>query len=48
MNSITITKSKHVENSWINLYKFGAEVDLASILVEEFKQGLASDISNGI
>ncbi len=40
------TEIKHVENSLEILNEFGIEIDLESILVEEFEQGLPSDISN--
>lgn len=48
MNSATATKINQVVNTLTVLHQFGTEIDLESILVEEFEQGLASDISNGI
>ncbi|MEM7594275.1 MAG: hypothetical protein AAF383_22655 [Cyanobacteria bacterium P01_A01_bin.83] len=47
MNTTT-TAIKLVENSLEVLNQFGIELDLETILVEEFEQGLSSDISNGI
>ena len=46
MKNATITEIKHLENSLEVLNKFGIEIDLEAILVTEFEQGLASDISN--
>lgn len=46
MNIATATQIKHVENSLEVLNPFGIEIDLESILVEEFEGGLPSDISN--
>ena len=46
MTIATVTEIKHVENSLEVLNEFGIEIDLNSILVEEYKLGLPSDISN--
>lgn len=46
MNSTTATAIKHVENSLEILYQFVIELDLDSILVKEFEQGLANDLDN--
>lgn len=48
MSAATVTEIKHVENSLEVLNEFGIEIDLESILSEEFKQGLSSDISNSM
>ncbi len=43
----TVTQIKHLENSLEVLNQFGIEIDLDSILVEEFQQeGLPSDINH--
>lgn len=47
MNTATITPIKPIENSLEVVNQFGIEIDLESILVEEYKLGLASDINNG-
>ena len=47
MTNATITEINYVDNSLEVLNEFGIEIDLQSILVEEFDQELASDISNG-
>ena len=47
MTMATATQIKYVENSWEILNQFGIEIDLESILMEEFEQGFSSDISNG-
>ena len=44
MMNATITEINYVENSLEILNEFGIEIDLQSILVEEFEQGLPSDI----
>ena len=46
MNTTT-TAIKSVNNSLEILNQFGIELDLEAILVEEFEQGLSSDINNG-
>ena len=47
MNIPTITTIKHLENSLEILNQFGIELDLDSILAEEFQQeGLLSDINH--
>ena len=43
----TATRIKHIENSLEVLNLVGLEMDLETILAEEFEQGFASDISNG-
>lgn len=43
---LTITEIKHVQNNAELLYEFGTELDLDSILTEEFKSGLPCDINN--
>lgn len=48
MTIATVTEIKHVENSLEVLNEFGIEIDLDGILVEEFEQGLSSDISNSM
>ncbi len=48
MNTATVSNIKQVDDSLEVLNQFGIELDLSSILTEEFGQGLASDISNGI
>ena len=45
MMNATITEIKYVENSLELLNEFEIAIDLGSILVEEFEQGLSSDIS---
>jgi hypothetical protein len=45
MNTTTATLIK-VDNSLEVLAQFGIEIDLESILAEEFELGLSSDISN--
>ena len=45
MNTATI-EIKHVENSLEILNQFATELNLDSILAQEFEAGLASDISN--
>lgn len=47
MNTATI-EIKHVENSLEILNQFAIELNLDSILTQEFEAGLASDIVNGI
>ena len=47
MNTETATQIKSVANSLELLNQFGIEIDLVTILQEEFEQGLSSDISNG-
>ncbi len=47
MTIATATQIKYVENSLEVLNQFGIEIDLESILMEEFEQGFSSDISNG-
>lgn len=47
MNTLTVTKIQAVEISLELLNQFGIEIDLESILIEEFEQELASDICNG-
>jgi hypothetical protein len=42
---LTITEIKHVQNN-TNLNEFGTELDLDSILKEEFNSGLPCDINN--
>lgn len=42
----TATEIKHIENSVEFLEGFEEEIALDSILVEEFKLGLPSDINN--
>ena len=48
MTMATVTQIKYVENSLEVLNQFGIEIDLQSILVAEFEQGLLSDINNGL
>ena len=48
MTMATATQIKYVENSWEILNQFGIEIDLESILVAEFEQGLLSDLNNGL
>jgi len=48
MNTATVTQIKSVANSLEALTQFGIEIDLVTILQEEFEQGLSSDISNGL
>ena len=48
MNTATINKIAQLEHNVEILNQFGIELDLNSILLEEFEQGLSSDISNGI
>jgi hypothetical protein len=48
MKIATATQIKPVENRLEVLNQFGIEIDLESMLVEEFEQGLPSDISNGL
>ena len=48
MTMSTDTQIKHVENSLEIVNQFGIEIDLESILAEEFEKGFPSDISNGI
>jgi hypothetical protein len=48
MNTATVTQIKPVDNSLEILNEFGIEIDLETILVEEYELGLASDISNGL
>jgi hypothetical protein len=45
MNTTTATLIK-VDNTLEILAQFGIEIDLESILAEEFELGLSSDISN--
>ena len=47
MNTAKATQIKSVVNSLEALIQFGIEIDLVTILQEEFEQGLSSDISNG-
>jgi hypothetical protein len=47
MNIATVAEIKHAENSLELLEEFETELALDSILVEEFKLGLPSDIDNG-
>ena len=47
MNTETATQIKSVANSLELLNQFGIEIDLVTILQEEFERGLSSDISNG-
>ena len=44
--SVATVEIKYVENSLEILNRFGIELDLDNVLAEEFKAGLASDISN--
>ena len=46
MMNATITEIKYVENSLELLNEFGIEIGLDSILVEEFEQGLKSDVTS--
>ena len=46
MKNATITEVKHVENSFKVLNEFKVEIDLDSILVEEFEQGLPNNLDN--
>ncbi len=48
MNTATVSNIKQVESSLEVLSQFGIELDLSSILSEEFEPGLASDIHIGI
>ena len=48
MNTAKATQIKSVANSLELLNQFGIEIDLVTILQEEFEQGLSSDISNGL
>ena len=48
MQIATATTIKHVENSLEMLNRFGIELDLNVILVEEFEQGLANDLDNPV
>lgn len=48
MTTATVIEIKHFESSFAVLNEFGIEIDLQSILAEEFKQGLPSDISNSM
>ncbi len=48
MNTATVSNIKQVESSLEVLSQFGIELDLSSILTEEFEQELASDIHIGI
>ncbi|BAU63753.1 hypothetical protein STA3757_11200 [Stanieria sp. NIES-3757] len=48
MNTATITPIKPVENSLDILNEFGLEIDLESILIEEYELELASDIGIGL
>lgn len=47
MNIATL-EIKYVENSLEAVNEFGTELNLDSILLEEFEAGLASDISNSL
>ena len=47
MNTATVTQIKSVANSLEALTQFGIEINLVTILHQEFEQGLSSDISNG-
>ncbi|MEM7557073.1 MAG: hypothetical protein AAF378_23885 [Cyanobacteria bacterium P01_A01_bin.84] len=47
MNTTT-TAIKLVETSLEVLNQFGIELNLETILAEEFEQGLANDISNSV
>lgn len=44
----TITEIKYVENSPEILNEFWIEIGLDGIFVEEYKQGLSSDINNSV
>ena len=46
MNTTT-TAIKIIDNNLEILNLFGIELDLEDILLEEFEQGLSSDITNG-
>ena len=46
MKNASMIEIKYVENSLEVLNEFGIEIDLESILVEEFKRGLSSDLSH--
>ena len=46
MKNATITEIKYVENSLELLNEFGIEINLDSILIEEYKLGLSSDINS--
>ncbi|MBE9044556.1 hypothetical protein IQ255_09080 [Pleurocapsales cyanobacterium LEGE 10410] len=47
MKNATITEIKYVENSLEVLNEFVIEIDLDSILVEEYERGLTGDIFAG-
>lgn len=46
MSFTTFTEIKHIENSLTVLNEVGIEIDLDSILVNEFEQELPNDINN--
>lgn len=48
MNIATTTPLKPIENSLEVLNQFGIELNLDSILIEEFQHGLANDLDNPI
>ena len=48
MKNASMTEIKYVKKSLEVLNEFGIEINLDRILVEEFEQGLSSDLNNQI